>query len=447
MIAILLVLVALRVLPQQLQAHPSFLKEMTGKATQPVQPTTPSPEFGIPITIPVLGTLNLIPFSDATQTPAVMGFKVKLTKPGATLTVGPATINDGEITLVAGKIGMTGLLTIFDKQARFGIKDIDFQPKQKLIKRVVLTATFLPDSSTITIGGITLPLGNVDITLEQGKPATVQTHVKADTLTPFTNSGIPVLNTLIFTNLDVTLGATKATGKKLSKTISIKGNTEILGVKLSAVIQEVHDANGKPGIYVNAPLPKNWKFSDSIRELRGTFFDNLTFNEASLLGCTVDYVDPEKNISIKKGLDFYAQVPLSGALEPVGKFIGATEQTFTMYGKIDPNPHNLSLGIILSKGAPMSTSTISMGNLEVIITGEPHLGLKATVIVHPSAADTLTFAGEFSLDKTSATLNSSMDGAWHNPFGLKGLSLQDVGLELGITYGSPLPTKFGLAAV
>jgi hypothetical protein len=433
----------------------------------PTQSTTPA-ELSIPITIPVLGTVNLIPFVDSTQTPAVTGFKVKITKPNQTLTIGPATIDDGEISLIGGKIGLTGRLTIFDKHARFGIKDIAFQSpglrlsgssdsassgghgqsnaSPQIIKRLVLTATFLPDSSTITIGGVTLPLGNVDITLEQGKPATVQTHVQADTLAPFASSGIPVLNTLKFTNLDVSIGASKAANKKLTKTVSVKGDTEILGVKLSAVIQEVQDANGKPGIYVNAPLPAGWKFSDSIKELKGTFFDGLVFNEAWLLACSVDYTDPDRNITVKKGLSFYAQVPLSGSLDKVGKFFGSTDQTFTLYGTMDPNPHNINLGIILSQGNPISTSTVSVGNMEVVISGEPHLGVKATVIVRPSSQDMLTFAGEFDLEATTATLDASMDGAWHNPFGIKGFTLQDVALKLGIKYGTPVPSLFGLSA-
>ncbi|MFI5333398.1 MAG: hypothetical protein ACHQVS_04855 [Candidatus Babeliales bacterium] len=427
-------------------------------APTPVQPTTPT-EFSIPITIPVIGTVNLIPFTDNTQTPAVSGFKVKITKPNEKLTVGPATIDDGEISLIGGNLGMTGRLTIFGKQARFGIKDISLQSpistqnnkKQatpNVVKRLVLTVTFLPESSTITFGGVTLPLGNADIILEQGKPIDVKTHVQADTLMPFTNSGIPVLNTLKFTNLDVQLDVTKnPKNKKLAPTIAVKGATEILGVKVSAVIREVLDANGKPGIYVNAPLPKNWKFSDSIKELKGTFFDGLIFNEAWLLACSVEsYNDPDRNVTVKKGLSFYAQVPLSGSLDKVGKLLGSMDQTFTMYGKLDPNPRNINFGIILSQGVPLTTSTVSVGNMEVVISGEPHLGLKASVIVRPSTEDTLTFTGEFDLG-VIATLHANMDGSWHNPFGIKGLTLNNVALGLGITYSiPPVPSLFQILA-
>lgn len=276
---------------------------------------------------------------------------------------------------------------------------------------------------------------------------------------PFAGTSIPVLNTLAFTNIDAGVELIKQEGKPASKAIKFDGDVEILNVKLRSLIRFVVNDKGQKGVYINAPLPSNWTFSQSIPELKGPIFDGLVFEQASFVASSVDYLDTRTNketntqetIAVHKGLEFYAKVPLSGTLQPVADLLGSSGQKFTMFGTITPNnPRAMLFGIKVGEGAALGTNKakppIEIGDTEIVISGAPSLGLKANVLVRPSDKDELMFSGEFKLSKKEASLEAMMTGAWNNPFGINGLSLQDVALALGIAYGSPVPTLFGIAA-
>ncbi len=265
---------------------------------------------------------------------------------------------------------------------------------------------------------------------------------------PFARSGIPVLNTLSFKNIEA--GVDAVVGSQSSTmNIFLKGDVNILNVALRPLIKKIITQQGQVGTYIEGALPPNWKISDSIRELKGTPIDGLVFEAASFIASDIDFYDPVKKIDVKRGLYVYSKTPLKGFLKPVGDFLGSSDQTFTLFGTIDPDPKKLSLGMQLSEGTPFSSSKVSMGASELMIQGFPipSFGIKTSIIFRPTTAEELHFAASVAISGKQATVDGGLTtGIWKDPLGIKGLELSQVSMLLGIVYGSPLPTQLGGSA-
>jgi hypothetical protein len=662
----------------------------------PVPPVVKAPEKAeelalFTLDVPLLGKLNLVPFTDETKTPPEDGFKLVFADKSKKVTMGAMTIDEGAIQYVGGKIGITGQATLFDKKARFGLKEIDFVAEKKFIKRIVFGVDFIdkpafeiipgvpeshitlttaeleverdkplilrsqqnifgqkvvisfmlatdnvdaslklidtplnslitavndtplakaivksvglelkniyskdstqkkftvvlggqvdltptalsddpkavsnlaltcsissslvdgsitaqqfpmadigiinkalisiksgvqvagtPSKTSLTLsgdlsfnvgevgdleidvastiskkgvefsGGLKKPFTYAGIAMNKGrvmfdtverivdilgdisyeglelaatfglkpdpaepKDKTKRTMVftakaKTKEFKPFAGIGVPTLETVTMVNIDAGIEIVKKSGQQESKALRLDGDVTFLGVSVRSLLRFIVNPAGKKGIYVNVPCPKNWTLSQSIPELKGPIFDGLIFEEAAFVLCSVDgYVDPDTNVTVAKGAQIYAQMPLKGTLQPVADLLGSSGQTFTLLTTITPNPRDMVLGIKVSGGVPMSTKAVSIGDTEILIKGTPSLGLRANVLVRPSDKDLLTFSGEFKLGAIEASMDVGMQGSWKNPFGINGLSLSDTYLTLGITYGAPLPTKFGVAA-
>ncbi len=230
--------------------------------------------------------------------------------------------------------------------------------------------------------------------------------------------------------------------------VFLKGEVNILNVALRPLIKVVTNKQGQKGTYMEGALPPNWKISDSIRELKGTPIDGLVFEAASFIASDIDFYDPVKKIEVKRGLYVYSKTPLKGFLKPVGDFLGSSDQTFTLFGSIDPDPKKLSLGILqLSEGTPfllrkfqwvlpnysfrVPNSFIWNQNFDYFPAnnsgrGSMQLRLRLAANKQPLMVD----------------LQSGLEGS----VGIKGLELSQVSMLLGIVYGSPLPTQLGGSA-
>ncbi len=269
---------------------------------------------------------------------------------------------------------------------------------------------------------------------------------KAQELTPFANSGIPGIETFKVTDFDAGVTVETINGKQVTQ-LDLNGELHFLGRSLKSVVKIVQNEKGEKGVYINAPLTKDKTLSDILPALKGDFFDGLMFKEAAFFVSSIDFRDTQQDVMVKKGLSFLAKVPLTGSLKEVGKFLGSSNQDFTLFGKIMPeNPTLSEFGIILTKGTVDPSAKFSLGELSLAISGSGSFSMLTNVIFRPEPQQVYDFTGKIALNNADATANLSafMDGTWNNPFGLQGWSIANPALEMGILYGSPgIPTEFG----
>ncbi len=272
-------------------------------------------------------------------------------------------------------------------------------------------------------------------------------NVEEKTIKPFEKTGIPGLKDVTIENAKAGLQGAK--GATTSANFFVTGTMKILESTIEGSAYFIKSTEGT-GIIVKAAIPDTWRVTDAIPQLKGTFFDELAIKQGSLFACSLSsYVDPETNIKIKRGITLSATVPLKGALGPVGTLIGGALPDARIYGTLDPNPANIILGAELGTGIPLGTKMVQTGPLALEITGRPSIALLGSIIVTPSDKDEpLDFVGRLQVEPIEASASSSMVGMWKNPFGIKGFSFGNIGMQLGINYAqfaaTRLPSKLGL---
>lgn len=318
-------------------------------------------------------------------------------------------------------------------------------------------AVFLPMASDLALDASILLLPDpADPQNPSKRIINFRTKTASKEFRPFTNIEPAelrsVLETFYIKDFDAGVEVTSMAGK-LTKSIYLKGDFYFLGVKISSVVRFVQNDKGEKGIYIKAPMGTDKKLSDILPGLKGPVFDNLVFEQAAFTACSIEYVDvtidpvtnAKESIDVKKGLSFIAQVPLKGTLEPVGKFMGSTDQTFRMYGNLDVNNIRASeFGFLLAKGFPQPEKAVSMGDTLIAISGKPSFEVRTTIFFRPSKEEKLKFTGKFDFKVDKVALDTSLEGTWNSPFGLPKSSMSDVALIVGMAYGSPgLPTQLG----
>lgn len=372
-------------------------------------------------------------------------------KPATAMLTGNLTFNVTDVGTIPIAISSTitskGIVFAGSVEKEFSYAGIEFKKLAASFdtqrkSAELIGAIFLPVVSNISLEARLL-LGS-DPDNAQQKLIKFRTTVTTAEFKPF--QGIPVLETFYIKNFDAGIELIKS-GGKTKKGIYLNGDFYVMGLPLKSILKFVENEKGDKGAYVNAPLTKDKKLSDFFPELKGPVFDGIFFNEAMFVASTLDYVeinpDTKARTEIPKGLSFLATVPLKGTLEPVGKFLGSTDQTFSMYGSLKPENISLSqLGFLLSKGYPEPDKAVSMGETKVLVSGKPSFGVKTEIIFRPDPKEELKFSGAFDFTPTEVEINAEMVGAWTNPFGFPKSSISNLVLGVGMTYGSPgVPTK------
>jgi hypothetical protein len=211
---------------------------------------------------------------------------------------------------------------------------------------------------------------------------------------------------------------------------------------------------------------------------------------------------------IPKGLSINANVPLTGSLEKVSTFLGmGPDHAFQLKGAVDFSGlfPQYQLAIAISSNEieeavdpikrrafletkmtaevkearaiqalqgqempmeevvdydengnplpPKQKPKFSFDSISIVIKngailgGAPSAGIEVVVLLRPTPAELLSFKGALDFTGISVDLGAQMLGTWHNPFGLQGWELSDVGLIAGfLTSFPPFPVKLGGAA-
>jgi hypothetical protein len=338
-------------------------------------------------------------------------------------------------------------------------KEIDFQGIS--IKQANLTVR--PKKKILIIGGDTNIRGfdliaNIEVRPDpETKKSTVNfsAHVEKETFKPFEKTGISQIKDFVVHNMKAQV--TLAVGDQKNAELSISGKSNILNVDNSDVdLKFIVNSKGQEGVLLQAQLPENWKFTDSIHALRGTVFDRMTFHQASFIANSLDgYIDPTTSVEIKQGLTLRATCPLTGALAPVKTMLGGKLDTVSVYGTISTDPRDIVLGAQLTQSNDQSslavkTNKISAGPMSLEISGRPSIAILCTIYVHPSEKDQpLDFIGRIQIDPLEADFAATMLGTWQNPFGIHGFAIGNLATQIGFNYAqlsaTGLPSKLGLA--
>ncbi len=87
-------------------------------------------------------------------------------------------------------------------------------------------------------------------------------------------------------------------------------------------------------ITANFRAPKGWKFTDSFTSLEGTYFQDLSLQEAQFTFSSISYLESSWQVRITPGLNFYAKVQLDESLEVVQHLNGDQHPVIPLSGKI-----------------------------------------------------------------------------------------------------------------
>ncbi|HSW73546.1 MAG TPA: hypothetical protein VLG71_00155, partial [Candidatus Limnocylindria bacterium] len=141
-----------------------------------------SQEFGIPLEVPIIGAILLIPFKDEH---GKEGFKAKFADENKKLNLGPLTIDDGTISIIDNKLGISGRFTFLGKQATFGLENAEFGERNSL-RKITLATRFVDKPTVEIIPGEPITLDQLNIVLEKGKPVVVEskTNVAGQAIVP-----------------------------------------------------------------------------------------------------------------------------------------------------------------------------------------------------------------------------------------------------------------------
>jgi len=232
----------------------------------------------------------------------------------------------------------------------------------------------------------------------------------------------------------------------------IIANLVIYNQSVRAILREMNFATGKPSYSLTLEFTEGIQLSNLAQELS---IIDITINKLQMIFSDWKYEDKELgDITIEKGFNFLGEVQMVGALKPVNLLTKL--EVLRMFGTIKkdlvgttikgPIPGELSLGggtkltkmmlgIDITGKLPLNTPVpqfMVSGDLKVKIKG---------------LNDPINFTSILQIAAEKATLSGRMDGMWKDPFGLKGLSIGDVGLGASVLYTGAVPEGFAIKGV
>lgn len=216
------------------------------------------------------------------------------------------------------------------------------------------------------------------------------------------------------------------------KTFSISGGSPLGESEL--IVSK--NQQGKWAFIAAFAPPKSWKFSALDQSLKP--MDSLSFGNSSLIlssaadrSVPLTVIDVPSDISISKGLTFFAALDVAN----LGMKDLMDISTINVSTNIDRNPANIKLAASMG-GTFKITDTVSMGDMNFFLKPAPsnfELGISGAVLAKIDSSD-LTFVGKMGIKPIdrSAAFAATMLGFWKNPFGVKGLTVGNLAIEVGI---------------
>ncbi|HEV2708191.1 MAG TPA: hypothetical protein VGV59_19910, partial [Pyrinomonadaceae bacterium] len=123
--------------------------------------------------------------------------------------------------------------------------------------------------------------------------------------------------------------------------------------------------------------PTGWHFAQSFAHLTDTFFDGLTLGTPTFYLSSDSHVEPEHNITLSEGLNFYAQLTLSGSmLTYATQLVAQIPQPLTLTGRVSPLPPQVEIHL----RADFPNLSLSINNLPAVSLAAPQLCLDSVYL-------------------------------------------------------------------
>jgi hypothetical protein len=179
----------------------------------------------------------------------------------------------------------------------------------------------------------------------------------------------------------------------------------------------------------------NWHFSDIDRSLRT--LDGLNFAGSALVLSSANshtpstLIDLPSGMSLKKGLNFIAAIDASEL--QLDDLLGLESLQVSAVIGTKPSDLLITAGI---EGTFKISDNVSMGNMGLRLRPAPDnfaIGVKGEVLARLDDSD-LRFIGMMEIRplERSAAFAATMLGEWREPFGIKGLAVADLAIEVGV---------------
>eukprot|EP00163_Fabomonas_tropica_P016544 TRINITY_DN2962_c0_g1_i3.p1 TRINITY_DN2962_c0_g1~~TRINITY_DN2962_c0_g1_i3.p1 ORF type:complete len:1725 (+),score=737.07 TRINITY_DN2962_c0_g1_i3:604-5778(+) len=206
------------------------------------------------------------------------------------------------------------------------------------------------------------------------------------------------------------------------------------------------------GFTAGAALGQDFKFS-AITSTAAPL-DDVKFAQAKLVLTTVDLQNVDlfldgSSVSTVAGLTFDARLPMNGkGLEMIQKWTKVDAVVVQAQFATSAKEFTLRAGI---EGNFKITKDITITNagLFLKIAGSRGLsvGLDCTVQTALSSRpqDKLQFWGSIYVSPVGAGFETQMQTPWVEPFGARGLTIQQSAITMEFSYAAGVPTRFGIA--
>ncbi|MFA6066699.1 MAG: cell envelope integrity protein TolA [Candidatus Babeliaceae bacterium] len=228
---------------------------------------------------------------------------------------------------------------------------------------------------------------------------------------------------------------------------------------------------GNSGLVLQAGLPKVWKFSDSFPTLKT--LDFLEIKKAYAYISSIRYIDYSiatqmipgagagatvsgrpsigitPGIELRPGVSVYGEINLKKLL-PFLKEYEAGLETASLYGTVSWNPDNVLFGVGLPDLIKLSgKGPFKSAGTWVEIRGTPSVAIIVAFTFIPSSQDgPLTLTGRFNMGTEEAIVAFTLQGVWENVFGINGLALSNLAIQVNANYklliASGLPSALGM---
>lgn len=219
----------------------------------------------------------------------------------------------------------------------------------------------------------------------------------------------------------------------------IIGDFVLYGQKVRGIIREMTPEKGAPKYSFILEFSDAIRLSSIAKELK---IIDLNVEHLQMVFSNWEYEDAELGgVKVAEGLNLVGDVLMEGTLQPIQKLTKLKK--VRMYGTIKDElvgstingmiPGRLSLGngVVLTK---MMVGVEIVGKLP-LNTPFPQFLLKGALDVKIKGQENpVSFDSRLEIGAEKATLSGFMAGTWNNPFGIKGLSIGDVGVSAGVLY-------------
>lgn len=143
---------------------------------------------------------------------------------------------------------------------------------------------------------------------------------------------------------------------------------------------------------------------------------------------------------LTRGLTLYTTLDLTG----LGADLILGRTVLDLSASIGTNPATMALDAQLAGRVVLNDGVIMTQSILRIRPAGPSIAVVGVVEVLLSGT-TLEFTGALEIEPRSANLQATLEGTWNEPFGISGVVLADVALELGVSY-PPVVPRIGIAA-